>query len=232
MPRSPRCELGAVAGVLAALLLQGCLWDEPSPTANLPPKINGFLVGGQARESVQVREGEVVTITLVAWDPNGDPLAASAITWETTDGTVDGDGSSVRFVPPDVAWEVPPQDVSITLTARVSDGRSDPVERSMTVQVIPPCPPDNQEPLVSTLVAEPADIQLGARTTVRAAATDPEGAALTYTWTVPFGYVEGEGPEVDWVTTTVCCTDYYDVEVVVSDGCKSTWSFVSVYVRT
>jgi hypothetical protein len=32
------------------------------------------------------------------------------------------------------------------------------------------------------------------------------------------------------LTDEVCCTDWYDVEVVVSDGCDTSWSFVSVHV--
>lgn len=218
-----------LAGALA--LLPGGCFEDPTPAENLAAVINSIDSEGEPiLVPLPVREGEQVTLTLRAWDPNGDPLLAENIAWETTDGSIVGSGPQVRFEPPNVIWEVPPQRVLVTVTVSVSDGRADPAVHSVEIEVLPPCRADDQKPVINTISATPEAIRLGERSTILIDAHDPEGKPLTYEWSPPFGYIEGTGEQVDWVTTEVCCTDWYDVEVVVSDGCKTAWGFVSVHV--
>jgi len=89
---------------------------------------------------------------------------------------------------------------------------------------------DNQAPVIRSVTADPTSIPLGASTVITVDATDPEGSQLQYEWTVPFGYVEGSGAQVTWVTTEVCCREKYPVQVVVSDGCAGTWAKTDVEV--
>jgi len=220
----------ALIAVAIALLAEGC-WDDPRPAENQPARLNGFLMDGDPVQEVAIREGEQVTVSMVAWDPNGDELTPDNITWSCEDGSVEGSGSSVRIVAPtDIVWQTPPQEVTYTCTATITDGASDPDSASLTVEVLPPCPADNLAPEVNGVYAEPDHIQLGDKTTVWVDAVDPEGKTLTYEWTPPFGYIDGDGEQVEWVTDEVCCTAWYDVQVVVSDGCKSTWAVVQVHV--
>ncbi|MDY0000752.1 MAG: hypothetical protein RBU30_05615 [Polyangia bacterium] len=218
----------ALSGFLVSLA--GC-WTDPEPGPNLAPRVNGFIVNGERRDSVLLREGESITVTVVAWDPNGDTLDSGSISWETTGGTVEGQGSSVRILAPsDIVWETPPQEVLMTVTATVSDGVNDPVSGDLTVEVLPPCQASNLPPVIHGVYSDPEGIALGESARVWVVAEDPEGLELTYTWTPPFGAIVGSGDDVLWVTDQVCCTTWYDIEVVVSDGCKSSWSFVSVHV--
>ncbi len=211
--------------------LASSCWDDPTLGDNLPPHINGFIVDGERSDDIVLREGEQITVTIVAWDPNGDELGSDNIQWSCTDGAVEGEGSSVRIVAPtDIVWDNPPQQVIITCTATVEDGVNDAVSKDLLVEVLPPCPADNEAPVINGVYAEPDAIDLGDRTRVWVDAVDPEGLDLSYEWTPPFGYIEGEGDDVEWVTDEVCCTEWYDVEVVVSDGCKTSWSFVSIHV--
>ena len=210
--------------------LSGC-WPDPQPGANLPPEVNGFIVNGERRDAVVLREGESVSVTIVAWDPNGDAFGPDAISWETTAGTLEGGGPSIRVkAPEDLQWETPPQEVSFDVTVTVSDGVNPLASRTLQVSVLPPCPVDNLPPVIHGVYADPDAIALGESTRVWVDAEDPEGLELTYTWTPPFGDIEGSGEDVRWVTDEVCCTTWYDVEILVSDGCKSSWSFVSVHV--
>jgi len=223
--------------VLLAVSIVGsssCLWSDPEPSPNIQPVINDFTVGGEVVDVLRVREGETITITVIAWDGNGDQMEEENFTWEATLGTIVGFGPSVRYEPPtDVLWENPPQAVVDTVTVTVTDGQpdSEPVTRTIDVEILPPCPADNQEPVINSITADPVMIDLGDSATITIDAVDPEGEDLTYEWTPPFGYIDGVGDTVDWVSTDVCCTAYYDIEVVVSDGCKETWTFVSVYVN-
>jgi len=212
----------------------GCWWSDAEPSPNIPPAINSFTVGGEVVETLRLREGEKPTITVIAWDGNGDQMVEENFTWEAELGTIVGFGPSVRYEPPtDIVWENPPQEVIDTVTVTVTDGQpdSEPVTRSIEVVILPPCPSDNQEPVVNSMTADPVMIDLGDSATITVDAVDPEGEDLTYEWTPPFGYIEGTGDTVEWVSTDVCCTAYYDIEVVISDGCKETWTFVSVWVE-
>jgi len=225
-----------LAAVLAVTVVgsSSCMWSDQEPAANIAPVINAFTVGGEVVERMRIREGERPTFTVVVWDGNGDTLSTEYFTWEAELGTVVGEGPSVRYeAPAGIVWENPPQELVDTVTVTVTDGRegTDPVSKTIDIEIMPPCPEINAEPVVNSITATPDDIELGDRSTIVIDAVDPEGEALTYEWTPPFGYMEGTGPSVVWQSTDVCCLAWYDIQVVVSDGCTSTWTTVGVYVR-
>lgn len=221
--------------VAASLGSSGCMWGgDPEPAPNIEPEILSFTVGGEKVDTLRVREDETPSITVVAHDGNGDVLLEENFVWEAELGTVVGFGPSIRYEPPtDIVWEVPPQVVIDTVTLTLTDGResSEPVTETLDIEILPPCPAVNEEPVVNSFTLSSEMIDLGDSVTITIDAEDPEGETLYYEWTAPFGYIEGTGSTVEWVTTDVCCTAYYDIEVLVSDGCEETWTFVSVYVN-
>jgi hypothetical protein len=228
----PRRTWLPVPVIVSLTILAGCFAD-PSPAENARPVIAGFAVNGARVTALALRQGEQATILVVAWDPNGDTLQADQIQWTTSGGTIDPTGPSVRFVAPTYpAGPDSGEAREVRIRAVVTDGQAEPVTRTLLVQVLPPCLAENVRPTVLGVFAERESIELGDRVKVWVEAEDPEGSALGYTWTPPFGNIVGSGAEVEWQTTETCCTDYYDVEVVVSDGCKTSWSFVSVFVTT
>ncbi|MNH14260.1 Chitinase A precursor [compost metagenome] len=81
-------------------------------------------------------------------------------------------------------------------------------------------PPPNQPPVLTALA--PASVQSGMQVSFAASATDPDGDALSYQWTVPAGLTaSGQNGKTLVVTgpNVVASTDY-DLTVTVTDGAQ------------
>ena len=81
----------------------------------------------------------------------------------------------------------------------------------------PPPPPSNRPPTV-TLDCVKDSVYSGETTPCRAAASDPDGDALTYSWSTSSGKLTGSGTETILDTTGVPCPTDITVTVTVSDG--------------
>ena len=214
---------------IMGLTLASCQWSDLTPAPNQDPVINKILMDGKAVDAPQVRQGQQVVFQLDLWDPNGDTIKSEAVQWTVDQGSLESDiGSSVVWSAP--SGMINPNESVAHVAVTVDDGQGGSDQASLDVEVLPACRDDNQPPVVRSVTADPTSIPLGASTVVTADAVDPEGDALSYQWTVPFGYVEGSGPQVTWVTTEVCCREKYPVQVVVSDGCARTWAKTDVEV--
>ena len=76
----------------------------------------------------------------------------------------------------------------------------------------------NHSPTVS-LSADKNVIHSGSgdAVTIRSTASDPDGDALTYTWSASGGHIVGDGPQVRWLSSGTS-TGSYTVKVTVDDG--------------
>ena len=81
----------------------------------------------------------------------------------------------------------------------------------------PPPPPVNRPPTVSLNCLKDT-LLAGETTDCRATAADPDGDALTYTWSTSAGRVAGNGADAKLDTTGVPCGTTITVTVTVSDG--------------
>lgn len=222
-----------VCGLMAAALLKtaGCEWEDPELAENHAPVINHVLVDGVVVATPRVYEGQKVVLKAVVWDPNGDEMRSEGFNWESSGGELENtQGSSVVWQAPDVTWEVPPQQVLVDVQVTVADGRGGEDVKGITLEVEPPCDPNNAAPVVVDMTATPESISLGDSSTITVQAEDADGDTLSYEWIVPFGRYEGKGAQVSWVTTETCCRDWYPVQVFVSDGCDTAWAKVDVEV--
>ena len=82
---------------------------------------------------------------------------------------------------------------------------------------VDPVAPENQVPVVTSVIAGPNAIYLGDACTVTCVAADPDGDPLTFEWAASQGRVAGGGREVSY-TPTSCCLGGNPVIVIVRDG--------------
>lgn len=82
---------------------------------------------------------------------------------------------------------------------------------------VDPVLPDNQPPVLVSLVAQPEVVPVGGVCTVTVKATDPDGDDLTYEWTAMPGYLMGGGSEVS-LRAESCCFGGNTVFLTIKDG--------------
>lgn len=74
----------------------------------------------------------------------------------------------------------------------------------------------NDAPEIISINVDPVFVRVGTTTTVTVNATDPNGDALSYSWTVPLGDIIGSGHQVRY-TAAFCCVGVNTVNVTVTD---------------
>ena len=164
--------------------------------------------------TVSVNAGESVSVTASATDADNDPLSFS---WAADSAlTVSGENSNTLVITaPSVT-----ADKQYTVAVSVSDGEAS-VSRNVTVNVVAPTTGENQAPVVAAIadktVAEDASVD------VAVSASDADGDALSYSWTVPAGLtLVGSGADVSLQAGSVDADTSYVVSVSVSDGQTAT----------
>lgn len=90
---------------------------------------------------------------------------------------------------------------------------------SMMILVTYSCKKDEEEnkpPTISSVVVNPASVNANGIATVTVTASDPDGDALTYAYTVSGGSIVGTGASASW--TAAAQEGAFSVTVLVSDG--------------
>ena len=196
-------------------------------TSNSAPVIDSL-----SASSLLVTQGDVVSLSATAHDPDLGQTAMMTFGWTTTCGvlgtvtTVAGT-DTVRGTS-SLSWTAPAVDGACAINLTVTDRNG--VLRnvaSLTINVndttgkgnakVTALP--NSYPVIAGLNAIPVPLRVGVATTLTVAATDPDGDALNYLWTTPCA---GTFSAANAASTTFTLTDVAatscDMTVVVNDG--------------
>jgi len=177
-------------GIFSSRTLRNPTWTAPAVTADTPFRLQVTVIDGQGGSTAGTLDllvthrdvnrppsvsvvavspaapvaGEVVSLSITASDPDGDPLT---IAWAQSAPTQQGTFSGTSQ--PSVTWISPPIGVpslDFTFEVTVSDGKSPVVEREVKVTVMTPSYGANVQPLwdARCTSCHPSDGQLDLRT--------------------------------------------------------------------
>ncbi|MCK5558937.1 MAG: fibronectin type III domain-containing protein [Thermoplasmata archaeon] len=170
----------------------------PIPS-NQPPTISSLIVTPPS-----ISPGGTATVTVLAYDPDGDELSYY---YDTTGGTIEGSGSTVTYQAPQASG-------SYTITAQVSDGVY--YSAVKTAQVEVGGPGLNHAPQLTKLRPSATVVRPGEVVELEATAFDEDGDTMTFHYEASGGTISGSGAEVEWHAPTA--TGDYTIEAWVSDG--------------
>jgi outer membrane protein OmpA-like peptidoglycan-associated protein len=175
-------------------------FPEPPPPPNHPP----VAACSANPASVYAGSNDSVQIHVNATDPDNDQLT---YTYTATGGSVDGSGPDGRWTAAGLAVG------TYTVNAKVDDGKGGTATCSADIAV---APKPNQPPTISCST-DRSPILPGERTGITAAASDPDGDPLTYSYSANSGTVTGSGPKAEFDSTGLA-PGSYTVRCSVSDG--------------
>ncbi|MEQ2353917.1 glycosyl hydrolase family 18 protein [Pseudoalteromonas piscicida] len=170
---------------------------------------------------INVTSGQVVNVDAQASDLDNDPLTYS---WVAAPGLAlsANNTAAVAVTAPSVA-----QQTSYDLTVTVNDGA---LSTTKTIVVVVNPEGANAAPVVTPV----SDISVneGASATVNVSATDPEGAALSYSWSVPAELsVVANGSSATITAANVTADTTVPVTVTVSDGVNAVDTTFNVTIK-
>ncbi|WP_333850340.1 glycosyl hydrolase family 18 protein [Leclercia sp.] len=215
-------------------------WSIDSDNGDILNAMNESLMGSSASsdETVVTNRAPVAsaadqsvtgpaTVTLdgsASTDPDGD-----AITYQWTQIS----GSTVTLANSTKAkatFSVPAVTSNQTLAFRLTVTDAKGLSNAVDVQVLNKAPKANQAPVVNPMAN--VTLEAGQTYALNAQAADPDGDALTYTWSVPAD-MNATGTDTANISITapeVSAESTYTLSVIVSDGKTSVQSNVQVTV--
>ncbi|MCC6748385.1 MAG: PKD domain-containing protein [Deltaproteobacteria bacterium] len=178
------------------------------------------VIGGLTSSPTPVAPGSATTLALSVLDADGDPLSFA---W--TQGACTGSFSAVTAQNP--SWTAP-AGTSCTLSVTVTDGRGGSATGALAVPIGTVVV--NLPPTFTSLFQSARGVTPGGAILFRAAATDPEGQPIAFTWSASQGTfsaaTESRGTsEVTWTAPQAGCVATVTVEARDSVGASARFDF-------
>jgi hypothetical protein len=172
--------------------------------SNYPPRIKSLKTKEQS-----LLKGDSIIVYCTAVDPEGENLTFN---WNTSAGSVIGDGSNVL-------WELPDKIGEYKIEIFISDNNGGVDSSSTIVNVVESF---NEIPVINGFEALPRKIDLGGESQIKCNATDGDNDDLFYEWYSSAGSFSGSGSIINWTAPNqagnyfVHCkvTDEKDGEVI------------------
>lgn len=198
--------------------------------ANLSP-----VVDSVSFSSAPVQAGSTVIIQCAAHDESTVTTMQVTVTGGTLPGGVTTAAISLTpaaSVVGSIAWAVPAAGL-YTVTCTVRDdgvGGSFGPKAGTRAQPVTVVAPAGSPPVIDSLVASASQVKVGGVVQLTAAAHDPDGDPLTWSWTANLGTLAASGNSGNW--TAPATTGSATVTLVVSDGQgNSATALVAISVR-
>ncbi|MFZ1582359.1 MAG: LamG-like jellyroll fold domain-containing protein, partial [Saprospiraceae bacterium] len=150
-----------------------------------------------------IEKGTKATIFCTAEDKDSEVLK---YTWYSDNGIITGNGDEVELTAPQNIGQT-----EVKVIVSDPEGNSDSLSIMLDiVNVI------NRAPIIHSLSANTNVVSSDASLQVVCDASDPNGDAITYTWTAAQGLISGQGAQVQW--TAPQSEGVYEIKVRVADN--------------
>lgn len=149
-----------------------------------------------------IEKGSNTTVFCTAEDKDSDVLT---YTWFSDNGIITGDGEDVQLTAPQNVGQT---EVKVLVTD--TEGNVDSL--SIIIEVVDVI---NRAPIIHSLTANSNVVASSGTISLICDASDPNGDAITYSWSAAQGIISGQGAQLQW--TAPQSEGVYEIKVTVAD---------------
>jgi hypothetical protein len=181
----------------------------PPPPPPPPPDNNVPTISDITASPTEVKPGGSSTITVNAFDADGDPLTYD---YEATGGTIAGEDDIVTWNAPDTPYA---EGTTYIITVIANDGTDDSDPLSTTILVTSTPVHENNAPVINNIILDPEIVPTGGTCTITVDATDQNNDKLEYFYEYTVGFIMDDGAVVTWKAPLL--EGLYKIKVTVAD---------------
>jgi len=178
---------------------------------NNPPRIKSL-----SAESYTLIKGDSTSIYCTASDIDGDTLSYS---WQAESGIVYSSGSKVNFISP-------ASEGNCRIICTVSDIKGGTAADTIIINIVDAI---NNPPVINWIKAVPGKIDLGAVSVISANVTDPDGDAVSYSFSAEYGDLTTVNNKTTWTAPSV--PGNYYIRCTADDSKSQVTDSIAVAVR-
>jgi hypothetical protein len=186
-------------------------YNSGKSTSNNSPRVKSLSAA-----AAQVIKNDSVYIYCTAADIDGDPLSYS---WQAEGGTISGSGNKILF-------KAPSAEGNVKIICTVSDGKGGTAADTIIVNVVSVI---NKPPVINWIKAIPGKIDLSAVSVITANVSDPDGDAVSYSFSSEYGSLTTLDNKTMWTAPSV--PGNYYIRCTADDSKSTVTDSIAVAVR-